>query len=144
MGLRNSMVGVVSLRTHCFANKASTQQATAKHRCTTISESKKSGYLDVVFSDAYPIASWVETGGRGVYPGNPSPTSIHNHTRPSEKNQVKLRRCLKYHAYQSRYMIYLNTHWQSTLGSAAVRETDPLAEPPVRDFTDAKRHCSKN
>ena len=40
-------------------------------------------------------------------------------------------------------MIYLNTHWQSTLGSAAVRETDPLAEPPMKDFTDAKRYYSK-
>ena len=34
-------------------------------------------------------------------------------------------------------------HWQSTLGSAAVRETSPLAEPPVKDFTGAKRHYSK-
>ncbi|MDE0089271.1 MAG: hypothetical protein OXU23_26395 [Candidatus Poribacteria bacterium] len=41
-------------------------------------------------------------------------------------------------------MIYLNTHWQSTLGSAAVRETDTLAEPPVKDFTDAKTDYSKN
>ena len=41
-------------------------------------------------------------------------------------------------------MIYLNTHWQSTLGSAAVRETDPLAEPPMKDFTDAKTYYSRN
>ena len=26
---------------------------------------QKSGYLDVVFLDAYPIASWVETGVEG-------------------------------------------------------------------------------
>lgn len=82
-------------------------------------------------------------GGRGIYPGNPSPTSVHNPTRSSEKNQVKLRRCLKYHAHQWRCMIYLNTHWQSTLGSAAVRETSPLAEPPLKDFTDAKTDYSK-
>ena len=100
--------------------------------------------LDVVFSDAYPIASWVETGGSGNYPGNPSPTSIRNDTRSSEKNQVKLRRCLKYHAHRLRCVIYLNTHWQSQLGSAAVRETDTLAEPPITDFTDAKTDYSKN
>ena len=53
-----------------------------------------------VFSDAFPIASWVETGGRELYPGNPSPMSIRNRTRFSEKNPVKLRRCLKYHAHR--------------------------------------------
>ena len=42
--------------------------------------------LDVVFLDAYPtIASWVETGGRGLYPINPSPMSIRKHTRFFEK-----------------------------------------------------------
>ena len=61
-----------------------------------------------------------------------------------KKNQVKLRCCLKYHAHQLRCMIYLNTHWQSTLGSAAVRETILLAEPPIKDFTDAKIDYSKN
>ena len=49
----------------------------------------------------------------------------------------------KYQTHQLRYVIYLNTHWQSTLGSAAVRETSPLAEPPMKDFTDAKRYYSK-
>ena len=62
-------------------------------------------------------------GGRGIYPGNPSPTSIRNHTRFSEKNQVKLRRCLKYQTNQFECMVYLNTHWQPRLGSAAVGET---------------------
>ena len=76
-----------------------------------------------VFSGVCPIASWAETGGRGIYPGNPSPTSIRNHTRFSEKNPVKLRRCLKYHTHQKRDMIYLNTHWQLGLGSAAVRDS---------------------
>ena len=53
-----------------------------------LSVKKKLWYLDVVFSDAYPtIASWVETGGRGIYPGNPSPTSIRKDTRPSEKDK---------------------------------------------------------
>ena len=41
-------------------------------------------------------------------------------------------------------MIYLNTHWQSQLDSAAVRETIPLAEPPIKDFTDVKIDCIKN
>ncbi len=41
-------------------------------------------------------------------------------------------------------MIYLNTHWQLYLGSAAVRETLTLAEPPVKDFTDAKINYSRN
>ena len=36
----------------------------------------------------------------------------------------------------------INLHWQLTLGSAAVRETDPLAEPPL--FADAGIHYSKN
>ena len=40
-------------------------------------------------------------------------------------------------------MIYLNTHWQISVGSAAVRETTTLAEPPIRDFTDAKTDYSK-
>ena len=39
--------------------------------------------------------------------------------------------------------MYLNTHWQSTLDSAVVRETSPLAEPPIMGFTDAKIDCSK-
>ena len=109
-----------------------------------LSVKKKLWYLDVVFSDAYPtIASWAETGDRGIYPGNPSPRSLRKDTRPSEKNRVKLRRCLKYHTYQLRYMIYLNKHWQSTLDSAVVRETSPLAEPPIMGFTDAKIDCSK-
>ena len=51
---------------------------------------KKSGYLDVVFSDAYPIASGAETGGRGIYPGNPSPTSVRNDTYFSEEKHVKI------------------------------------------------------
>ena len=34
-------------------------------------------------------------GGRGIYPGNPSPTSIRNDTRSSEKNQVKITTLLK-------------------------------------------------
>lgn len=41
------------------------QQVAVKYRYTTISETKKLWYLDVVFSDAYPIASWVETGVEG-------------------------------------------------------------------------------
>ena len=41
-------------------------------------------------------------------------------------------------------MIYLNTHWQLSLGSAVVRETSPLAEPPVMDFTDAVMDYTKN
>ncbi len=40
-------------------------------------------------------------------------------------------------------MIYLNTHWQSQLDSAAVRETIPLAEPPIKDFTDVKTDYSR-
>ena len=31
-------------------------------------------------------------------------------------------------------------HWQFTLGSAAVRETSPLAEPPVTDFLRMPKH----
>ena len=96
-----------------------------------------------IFRCIHPIASWVETGGSGNYPSHPPPRSIRKDTRPSEKNRVKLRRCLEYHTYQLRYMIYLNTHWQSTLDSAAVRETSPLAEPPIMGFTDAKIDCSK-
>ena len=66
-----------------------------------LSVNEKSGCLDVVFSGAYPtIASWVETGGRGIYPVNPSPTSIRNGTRSSEENRVTLRCWLKYPAHQ--------------------------------------------
>ncbi|RKU17478.1 hypothetical protein C6501_03920 [Candidatus Poribacteria bacterium] len=35
-------------------------------------------------------------------------------------------------------------HWQPTLGSAAVRGTITLAEPPVKGFTDAKIDYSRN
>ena len=41
------------------------------------------------------IASGMETGGRGIYPGHPSPTSSRRDTRFSEENRVKLRRLLK-------------------------------------------------
>ncbi|MDE0483250.1 MAG: hypothetical protein OXI67_11770, partial [Candidatus Poribacteria bacterium] len=41
------------------------------------------------------IASWVETGGRRIYPGNPSPTSIRNYTRFSEKKSSKTTMLLK-------------------------------------------------
>ena len=32
----------------------------------------------------------------------------------------------------------IKPHWQSQLGSAAVRETSTLAEPPIKEFTDAE------
>ena len=36
----------------------------------------------------------------------------------------------------------LKPHWQPSFGSAAVRETTILAEPPL--FTDAKTHYNKD
>ena len=36
----------------------------------------------------------------------------------------------------------LKPHWQLVLGSAAVRESSTLAEPPL--FTDAKTHYNKD
>ena len=48
-------------------------------------KNKKIGCLDVVFSETDPIARWVETGDSGNYLGYPSPTSIRNDTRSSEK-----------------------------------------------------------
>ena len=76
-------------------------------------------------------------GDRGFYPGIPSPTSIRNGTRfPVEIMYIMMMfkiSCLSILIYD-----ILNMHWQSSLGSAAVRESCTLAEPPIKDFTDAE------
>ena len=58
-----------------------------------------------LYFQTYTHCQMGEDGGRGFYPGNPSPTSIRNGARSSEKNQVQLRSYLKYHVYQLRCMI---------------------------------------
>ena len=37
-----------------------------------------------------PNCQWAETGGSGIYPSNPSPTSIRNDTYFSEEKHVKI------------------------------------------------------
>ncbi len=83
-------------------------------------------------------------GDREIYPGNPSPTSIRNYTRFSKKNQVKLRCCFKISCTSIAMYDILKHALAIYLGSAAVRETILLAEPPIKDFTDARIDYSKN
>ena len=110
---------------------------------STIRKPEELGGLDVVFSDAYPIARGVETGGSGNHLGNPSPTSIRNHTWFSEKRHVKITTLFKISETSNEICDILKhalaTYPWQCRGSGVLH----TRRTTILDFTDAKRYCSK-
>ena len=90
-----------------------------------------------------PIARWVETGVEGstLAIRLRRPFVIVQDFPKKIKYIMTLLKisCLSMTIYD----ILINMHWQSSLGSAAVRESCTLAEPPIKDFTDAEDILSK-
>ena len=91
--------------------------------------------MDVVFLDVSPIASRVETGGSGTTPAIRLQRLFVILPDFPRKTEAQLQRCLiKISDTSMKIYDIIKPALATCLGSAAVRESRTLAEPPIIGF----------